>query len=203
MAHDIHRLLPARAGHFLLESGHHGELWLDLELLCHDVAAAWEQADELARRLTEHGGEVVCAPLVEGAFIGLRVAQQLGLPFTYAQPETRTTATGLFPVTYRLPGPLRPKVRGRRILLVNDVINAGSAVGGTLLDLRECGARSVAIGTLAVLGTAASHLAREHGVPRVTRPERPNRIRTPAECPLCARGVPLSDVEPAREPGRE
>jgi hypothetical protein len=24
--------LPARRGHFALESGHHGELWLELEL---------------------------------------------------------------------------------------------------------------------------------------------------------------------------
>ena len=34
MASDLIDLIPARGGHFLLESGHHGELWLDLELLC-------------------------------------------------------------------------------------------------------------------------------------------------------------------------
>jgi hypothetical protein len=29
---DLMRLLPFRKGHFLLESGHHGDSWLDLEL---------------------------------------------------------------------------------------------------------------------------------------------------------------------------
>ena len=34
MRDDVLSLLAARKGHFLLESGHHGDLWLDLELLC-------------------------------------------------------------------------------------------------------------------------------------------------------------------------
>jgi orotate phosphoribosyltransferase len=31
---QIVEMLPARRGHFRLESGHHGSLWLDLERLC-------------------------------------------------------------------------------------------------------------------------------------------------------------------------
>jgi len=186
------RLPSARQGHFLLESGHHGELWLDLELLCHDVASAWRQADELAARLSGLAAETVCGPLVEGAFVGLRVAERLGLPFTYSQPQRRSGADGLFPVGYRLPGPLRPKVRGRRVLIVNDVINAGSAVRGTLDDLRACGALPVAIGTLVVLGTAAARLAEEQGLTLVAQAQVSNRIWTPAECPLCRQGLPLS-----------
>ena len=182
----------ARRGHFLLESGHHGELWLDLELLCHDVAAAWRRADELAARLAGLGAEVVCGPLVEGAFVALRVAERLGLPFTYSQPERREVADGLFPVGYRLPGPLRPLVRDRRVVIVNDVINAGSAVRGTLADLRACGAQPVAVGTLVVLGTAAARLAHEQGLALVALEEISNRIWTPGECPLCRDGLPLT-----------
>lgn len=194
MTGDTRGLLSARTGHFVLESGHHGELWLDLELLCHDVTAAWCQADELARRLSDLGAEVVCGPLVEGAFVALRVAQRLDLPFTYAQPERRAGADGLFPVSYRLPGPLRPKVRGRRVLVVNDVVNAGSAVRGTLADLRACGALPVAVGSLVVLGTAAARLAQENGVTLRALQELPNRIWAAADCPLCASGLPLSDA---------
>ncbi len=192
MEAGLARLPLARPGHFVLESGHHGELWLDLELLCHDVASAWRQADELAGRLSGLAAEVVCGPLVEGAFVALRVAEQLGLPFTYSQPERRVAAEGLFPLGYRLPGPLRPKVRGRRVLIVNDVINAGSAVRGTLDDLRACGAEPVAIGSLLVLGTAAARLAEEQGLALVALAQVSNRIWTPAECPLCLQGLPLS-----------
>ena len=34
MLDGVLQLLAARQGHFLLESGHHGDLWLDLEQLC-------------------------------------------------------------------------------------------------------------------------------------------------------------------------
>ena len=34
MQEDVLRPVPARRGHFLLESGHQGDRWLDLELLC-------------------------------------------------------------------------------------------------------------------------------------------------------------------------
>jgi len=50
---DVLRLLSARKGHFLFESGHHGDHWLDLELLClrpdllHPLAV--ESADRLSR----------------------------------------------------------------------------------------------------------------------------------------------------------
>jgi orotate phosphoribosyltransferase len=74
--------LPTRRGHFLLESGHHGDTWLDLELLCVRPDRVRPLANELAARLQKHGAEVVCGPLVEGAFLALMVASEMGLPFT-------------------------------------------------------------------------------------------------------------------------
>ena len=55
--------LPTRRGHFLLESGHHGDLWLDLELLCLRPDRVRPFANELAARLEKYGAEVVCDPL--------------------------------------------------------------------------------------------------------------------------------------------
>ena len=43
-------------------------------------------------------------------------------------------------------------VDGRRVAVVDDVIIAGSAVRGVLVELGACGATPVAIGALAVLG---------------------------------------------------
>ena len=80
---------------------------------------------------------------------------------------------------------------------MNDVINAGSAVRGTLRSLRDCGAEPVAMATLAVLGETAVRLAAEEGVALETLATLPNQIWIPTECPLCARHVPLS------EPGKD
>ena len=130
-------LLAARRGHFRLESGHHGELWLDLERLCLQPERVRPFAVELASLLKPHQVEAVCGPLNEGAFVALMVAEELGVDFTYAERIATTRRDGLFPVDYRLPGPLREWVPGRRVAIVTDVINAGSAVRGTLTDLSD------------------------------------------------------------------
>ena len=82
---EVVRLLPSRKGHFRLEPGHHGDLWLDLELLCLRPEPVQRLAAHLAARLAAHQVEVVCGPLIEGAFVALMVASELGVPFTYAE----------------------------------------------------------------------------------------------------------------------
>jgi orotate phosphoribosyltransferase len=78
------------------------------------------------------------------------------------------------------------------VAVVNDVINAGSAVRGTLDDLEACGAVPVVVGTLAVLGQAAQALAVDRGLGLESLASFPNRIWEPGDCPLCAQGVALA-----------
>ncbi len=191
---DVLDLLPVREGHFLLESGHHGDRWLDLESLCVDVGAVRDLARRLGRRLARYDVDAVCGPLVEGAFVALMVAEQLAQPFTYAVPRRRPRKGELFPVKYAVPSVLRARLKDRRVAVVNDVIGAGSAVRGTLEDLKACGARPAVIGTLAVAGDSAARLAALNEIPLETLASLPAEIWTPADCPLCARRVPLSDV---------
>ena len=205
MTDDILARLPARDGHFRLESGHHGERWLDLEALCLDAVAIRGLARQMGSRLSAYEIDAVCGPLVEGAFVAMMVAEQLALPFTYAVPqpavpEREVPEMGhpiLFPVAYRVPAILRPKLANQRVAVVNDVIGAGSAVRGTLVDLRTCGAIPVVIATLAVAGDSAARLAADNGVALESLTQMTNRIWTPADCPLCASGVPLVDLSPS------
>jgi orotate phosphoribosyltransferase len=187
---QVEGLLPARRGHFLLESGHHGDLWLDLELLFLRPASLQPLAEVLARSLAGHSIEAVCGPLVEGAFLATMVAVALDVPFTYSERQV-ARPDGLFPVDYPLPRALQPRLEGRRVAVINDVINAGSAVRGTLRSLRACGAQPVAIAALAVLGDSAAKLAAAEGVALSTLAQLPNQLWLPAACPLCARQVPL------------
>jgi len=138
--------------------------------------------------------EVICGPLVEGAFVGLIVALPLGLPFVYSERFARPAEGGLFPAGYRIPAVLREGLRGKRVAIVNDVINAGSAVRGTFADLEECGASVAGIGAVLVLGTAAQQFASSKGVPLVSVATMPNRLWTPQECPLCAAGIAFEDI---------
>ena len=187
-------LLSGRQGHFLLESGHHGDLWLDLETLCLQPQRVQAVAAGLAASLSDLQVDAVCGPLVEGAFVALMVALQLDVQFTYAERFVRPAADGLFPAGYRVPASLREGLRGKRVALVDDVINAGSAIRGTFADLEECGATVVAISSLLVLGSAAAKFAASKNVPLHHLATLPNNLWTASECPLCESGIPLQDV---------
>jgi orotate phosphoribosyltransferase len=187
-------LLPTRKGHFQLESGHHGDLWLDLELLCLRPERVRGPAIELGQRLTGHGVEVVCGPLVEGAFVAFMVASLMAVEFVYAERFAPSQTDALFPVQYRLPDALRRKVRGKRVAIVNDVINAGSAVRGTFADLLDCGAQPVAVAALLVLGPSALEFASSRGITLESLANHPNTLWPPKECPLCSAGVPLDNA---------
>lgn len=186
----ILRDLPIRKGHFRLESGYHGNLWIDLEALCFHPEPIRQLAADLAARLAGYDVEIVCGPLVEGAFVAIFTADALHVPFTYSVPSAAGTST-LFPVKYRLPAPLRMKVRNRRIGIVNDVIGAGSAVRGTHADLLDCGANVVAVASLAIAGRTFRDYAAEHRLPLEVLEEIENEMWEPSACLLCAAGVPL------------
>jgi orotate phosphoribosyltransferase len=186
-------MLPGRIGHFALESGHHSDLWMNLELLCLHPEFMRQRAAMLARRLDRHRVDAVCGPLVEGAFVALLVASDLGVEFCYAErfePAAMDSAA-LFPVEYRVPRALRDGLHGKRVAIVNDVISAGSAVRGTLNDLRACGAEPVAVASLAVLGPSAATLAESHNITLESLASFPVNLWIPSQCPLCESGVPL------------
>lgn len=193
MQDQIFELLSAQRGHFLLESGHHGNLWLDLELLCLQPERIRPLARALAERLATLDLDYICGPLVEGAFVALIVAEELGKKFLYTERHAQPSADGLFPAGYRLPDQLRALVPGKRIAIINDVTNAGSAVRGTYSHLEANGASVVAIGSLLVLGAAAFDFAALKSIPLETLAAIPNDIWTPLSCPLCASGAALED----------
>src|SRR2546425_3193100 len=121
---DFVKLWSPKKGHFTLESGHHGDLWMDLEALCLRPNEIRPFAEALAVQLSKHHVEAVCGALNEGAFVALMVASALDVEFSYAERFPNQQSDALFPVAYRVPRVLRDKVRGKRIAIVNDVVNA-------------------------------------------------------------------------------
>jgi orotate phosphoribosyltransferase len=188
---SLRALLLPQYGHYLLESGHHGRLWMDLEALFLEPKRIEPMAETLAERLAPHHVEVVCGPLTEGAFLALMVAQKLAVPFTYSERYENSDAACLYPYGYRLPRALQRHVRGKRVAIVNDVINAGSAVRGTWIDLDACAAKPIAIGALLILGDWTSTFAAANELAVESIASLPNELWSPSDCPLCTAGAPL------------
>ena len=191
-AADLLDAVAASRGHFRYESGHHGDLWLDLDGLFVDTRRLRGWARSLAEQAAPTRPEIVCGPLTGGAFVAQSLAEELGAGFVFA--ERSTSAAGA--VSYRIPDALRGAVRGRRVLLVDDAVNAGSALLATLADLRECSAEVAAFASLLALGDAASRIEAAHDLPFFTLASLDRRMWSPEECPLCVSGAPLVDRVP-------
>jgi orotate phosphoribosyltransferase len=97
MRNEVLELLSGRQGHFLLESGHHGDLWLDLERLCLQPQRAQALAARLIAPLSGLQLDAVCGPLVEGAFIAILVALQLETHFIYSSDLFAPPQAASFP----------------------------------------------------------------------------------------------------------
>ena len=89
----------ASRGHFAYESGHHGDLWLDLDSLFLDPGRTDRFAAALAARLEPLALDAVCGPLVGGALLAQAVGAQLGVDLLYAERQRPR---------YRLPNAVRP-----------------------------------------------------------------------------------------------
>jgi len=186
-------LMARRSGHFRFESGHHGDRWLEPDLL-QRPSALRPFAIALAQRLLRGPRfEAVCGPLTGGAFLAQMVAEQCDVAFAFAERFAPPPSDALYQVRYRIPDALRDGLRGATVAIVNDVTNAGSAVRGTYEDLVACGARPVAFATLIVLGNWSANFAAEHDLALEALERLGNNLWTPEQCPLCAAGDPLQD----------
>jgi orotate phosphoribosyltransferase len=192
MEEQLLRLLSARRGHFVLESGHHGNLWLDLDSLFLRPTALLPFARHLARRLSADGIDAVAAPLVGGALLGQMVATELDVRFVFAERRIGTDG-----VSYVIPDALHHHLRGRSVAIVDDAINAGSATRATFDALVAVGARPVAVAALLVLGKTALPFFAANGLAVESIVRLPNELWQPARCPMCATGLPLSNLKAA------
>lgn len=193
MTADLLTALPARTGHFLLESGYHTDLWLTLDALFVEPDKVAPLVAALAGKLRSHAVSAVCGPLLGGAFLAQALAIALGVGFYYAEPAPASSEAGLFRAEYRLPSELTRRIRGARVAVVDDVISAGSSVRATVAALSAAGASTVVIGALLVLGdTAVQHFAGRH-IPVETLARRDFPLWKPADCPQCLAGAPIED----------
>jgi orotate phosphoribosyltransferase len=184
-------LFAVRNGHFLFESGHHGNLWLDLDSAFTRPTSLKPFVRELAQRLAAHSPDAVCGPATGGAVLARAVASAMGLQSVSAERLEQSGAA----VKYRIPAGNGERLRGQNVVVVDDAINAGSAVKATLAEVQAWGATPVAIGALLVLGKTGPEFFAARRLPLECIAELPNTLWTPEECPLCAAGVPVEIPE--------
>lgn len=188
-------LVNARRGHFRLESGYHGRLWLDLDGLFSRPQQVAPFVARLSEQLRGYRVDLVCGPLLGGALLAQSVAAVLGAEFCFTELGPSEQGTGLYRARYRLPATLRSRVQGRRIAMVDDVMSAGSSLRATDLELRAHNAVPAVVGALLVLGDVGTrHFVDERWLPVEAVIRDKFELWPPSECPLCVQGTPLDEM---------
>jgi orotate phosphoribosyltransferase len=169
-----------REGHFILASGRHSPLYLEkfqvlqhpgeTERLC-SALASWGRSLDI---------ETVAGPTTGGIILAHEVARQLGLRAIYA--ERRDNGTGR---EFRRGFALRP---GERVLVVDDIMTTGGSVQETLDAVRSAG--GMVAGAAVLVDRSAGSAQLDVRVEALWRLDIPSYA--PAECPLCAKGVPAT-----------
>jgi orotate phosphoribosyltransferase len=182
---DLSQLARPRRGHFDLGTGFHGDVWLDLDALFLWPARLRPAAGQLAAHLRQYRPAAVCGPLSGGAFLAQTVAEILGAAFlpTHAEPGN--------PARYHLPGSVRGRIAGWRVAVVDDAINAGTAVRASCQELRAAGADPVAVAALLALGEADAVITGALGLPFHAAVALPSQVWPASACPQCQAGAPL------------
>jgi orotate phosphoribosyltransferase len=183
--------LPIQQGHFLLESGLHAQMWIDLDALFVDPKRIEPDLAALAALIAQHDVSAICGPLLGGAFVAQGLAMRLGLRFFFTERVKPRDDGGLYQAVYRLPNAQRKQVAGERMAVVDDVISAGSSVRATVAELESAGASVQVVGALLLLGNKAVEHFSQRQIPVVAPALRAFEMWEPDQCPHCKAGKPL------------
>jgi orotate phosphoribosyltransferase len=166
-------------GHFLLASGQHSPIYWEKAL----VLQYPEYTEKLCKMIADHfrnsGAAVVAGPTTPGIILAYETARQLGVRGIFAEKDE---AKGIR--EFRRGFQIRP---GEKVLIVDDIFTTGSSVREVMDAVNKLGGKIVGVGVL----VDRSSKPADSGVPFYAC-HRAEEVAYPAaQCPLCAKGIPL------------
>ncbi len=171
-----------RDSHIVYTSGRHGSAYVNKDAVYPHTARVAELCALLADAARALRPEVVCGPALGGIILSQWTAHHLGVFGVYAEKDADG---GLV-----LRRGYDRVVAGRRVLVVEDIVNTGGSVRAAVRAVRAAGGEVVAVAALVNRG----------GVPAAAI-EAPVLVALldlsldswdAAECPLCRDGVPVN-----------
>jgi len=180
-------------GHFDFGNGYHGTLYLNPHQLFRYPSTIWRFAQDLLDVLPASildATEVVAGPVTGGALLGHTIAGLLDSRRELTRPPTAFAPFGVdHDCGQTLSQFYTQQVRGRKVLLVDDVRNTGQTFARCAALVRDGGGEVIATAEIYDRMEAVVDL----GVPNLALAE----YRAPdnyaiADCPLCKSGVPVT-----------
>lgn len=193
--HDAHALLDD--DHFVYVSGDHGSGWIAKDLVYPDAERCRELGAFLAQTLDGIDVDVLCGPATGGLFVSTWTAIHMpGVDAVFAEHDpTWRRPAGAHPGEpvrgpFVLSRGFDETVAGRRVVIVDDIVNTGHSVRQTAEAVRAARGEVLAAASWVDRANAA---AGDLTVPEY-RTVHVERIPywPAADCDLCAKGVPVN-----------
>jgi orotate phosphoribosyltransferase len=166
--------------HVVYTSGKHGSAYVNKDAVYPNTARVSELCRHLADAARPQRPEVVCGPATGGIILATWTGHHLGVPAVYA--EKADGGMALRRGYDRL-------VAGKRVLVVEDILNTGGSVRDTVAAVRAAGGEVVAVAALVNRGGVT---AADVGAPVLVALLDVALDAWEADaCPLCRDGVPV------------
>ncbi len=178
--------------HFVYISGQHGSGWIDKDAVYPHTERTSALGGLIAQAVAGEDIEVVCGPATGGLILAQWVAHHLGALAVFGEhgeiPKDEHHAEGKRPFVIKR-GYDR-LVSGRRVLVVDDVVNTGFSIRGTIEAVRSHGGRVEVAASVCNRGALAPERIGVERLIDLTDIELDSWPRE--QCPLCRDGVPVN-----------
>ena len=172
-------------GHFQLSSGLHSEGYLQCALVLQHPDHAMALGGAVADRTRRWTPDLVLSPALGGVVIGHEVARGLGVRSLFAE---RKDGALVLRRGFEIGA-------GDRVLVIEDVVTTGGSTRETMAVVRDAGAQVVGAASIINRGDSGTPF----DVPFEALASVSWPALNPADCPACARGVPV--MKPGSRPG--
>jgi orotate phosphoribosyltransferase len=180
-------------GHFDYGNGYHGGVYLNPHQLFRHPSTIWRFAQDLIDLLPSElveGTEVVAGPVTGGALLAHTIAGLLDSRRSLTHPPCSFAPFNYDPAGgFGLRAFYRSELKGKRVLLADDVRNTGETFARCAALVREAGGTVVATMEIYDRLEAITDL----GVPNIALADfKAPENHKASECPLCSAGIAIT-----------
>jgi orotate phosphoribosyltransferase len=185
MTTDVDALLRSTGaileGHFRLTSGRHSDVYIEKFRIMEHPEATATLCSMIADRYRDAGVRTVVGPAMGGVILSYETARHLGVRDIFA--EKNKDGRLIFDRDFML-APDEP------VLVVDDVLTTGGSVQQVLDLVKQANGKVVGVGMLIDRTDGAV----DFGVPFYACHVMKVESYAPDACPLCAKGMPLTET---------
>ena len=164
-------------GHFLLSSGLHSPEYVQCALALKDPARAASMGVELKKLWKGPKPDLILSPALGGLIIGHEVARAFGVDFLFTERDEKNMALRR---GFTMPA-------GARVIIVEDVFTTGKSTMEVFETAKK--ARVEVLGALSIVNRMGT---RSFYFPSESLLKLDLTVHGPADCPLCAKRVPMT-----------